>query len=91
MTTVTIRCPEELKKGAADVAKDFGLDLSSVTRAIWHQMQRTHSIPLNLQQSYEPNAASLQAIKETDEIISNGGPSKTFKSGKELLDEIDSS
>ena len=91
MTTVTIRCPEELKKGATEVAKDFGLDLSSVTRAIWHQMQRTHSIPLNLQQSYEPNQISLQSIKETEDIIANGGPTKTFNSGKELLDEIESS
>ncbi len=57
MTTMTIRCDEADKKAAAEVAEYYGFDLSSVTRAIWKQMARTHKIPLDL--GYEvPNAES---------------------------------
>ena len=54
---MTIRCDEADKKAAAEVAEYYGFDLSSVTRAIWKQMARTHKIPLDL--GYEvPNAES---------------------------------
>ena len=54
MATMTIRCDEADKKAAAEVAEYYGFDLSSVTRALWRQMARTHSIPLNLGR-WEPN------------------------------------
>ena len=37
-------------------------------------MARTGSIPLTFQ-SEQPNEESRQAIRETEEIIQNGGPS----------------
>jgi len=38
MTTVTVRVDEITKKKAAEVAADFGFDLSTITRAFWKQM-----------------------------------------------------
>ena len=48
MTTMTIRCEEKDKIAAQQVAEYYGFDLSSVTRAFWKQMGRTHRIPLDL-------------------------------------------
>ena len=85
MATMTIRCNEEDKRAAAEVAEYYGFDLSSVTRALWKQMARTHSIPLDLG-GREPNAESLRSIREAEEIIAAGGTGESFDSGRALLD-----
>ena len=72
MTTMTIRCEEKDKIAAQQVAEYYGFDLSSVTRAFWKQMGRTHRIPLDLGNE-EPNDESLEAIRETEELIARGG------------------
>lgn len=45
-STLTIRMDDELKRSAADVAEYYGLDLSSVVRAVFKQMVNTGRIPL---------------------------------------------
>jgi DNA-damage-inducible protein J len=67
---MTIRCDEADKKAAAAVAEFYGFDLSSVTRALWKQMARTNSIPLDCT-SYEPNEESLAAIQEAEAFFLN--------------------
>lgn len=68
MTSYAIRVDEDLKAGAAEVAKSFGLDLASVTRAFWTYMVRTGSIPITFD-GEQPNEESLEAIRETEEIL----------------------
>lgn len=82
---MTIRCDEADKKAAAAVAEYYGFDLSSVTRAFWKQIGRTHRIPLDLGNE-EPNAESLKSIFEADEILGAGGTGESFTSGRALLD-----
>ena len=84
MATMTIRCDEADKKAAADVAEYYGFDLSSVTRALWRQMARTRSIPLDLGYR-EPNEESLESIREADAIMAAGGTGKSFDSGADLI------
>lgn len=86
MATMTIRCDEADKKAAQKVAEYYGFDLSSVTRAFWKQMARTHRIPLDLGNEGEPNEESLAAIREAKEIIARGGTGRSYSSGRELLD-----
>ena len=83
--TYPIRVDDALKGEAARVADYYGFDLASVTRAFWKQMVRTGSIPLTLR-SEEPNEESLEAIRETDEIIAAHKPGEGFLSARELLD-----
>lgn len=85
MTTMTIRCEEKDKIAAQQVAEYYGFDLSSVTRAFWKQMGRTHRIPLDLGNE-EPNDESLEAIRETEELIARGSTGRSYSSGRELLD-----
>ena len=82
-SSVTIRVDSETKEEAARIAEYFGFDLSSVTRAFYLQMIRENRIPLNLSDP-EPNEESLQAIRETEEMIrSRSG--KSYTSGRDLI------
>lgn len=72
-SSVTIRVDSDVKEGASRIAEHFGFDLSSVTRAFYKQMIRENRIPLSLSDP-EPNAESLESIKEADKIIAKGGP-----------------
>ena len=69
-TTLTIRIDDDLKREAAEVADYYGLDLSSVTRAFYKQMVNTRRIPLTFAPD-EPNAESLEAIREGDAFLSS--------------------
>ena len=82
-SSVTIRVDSDVKEGASRVAEHFGFDLSSVTRAFYMQMIRENRIPLNLSDP-EPNAESLEAIRETDEMIRSGS-GKSYTSGRDLI------
>lgn len=85
MTSVTVRVDKKTKLDAARIVEDFGFDLSSVTRAFYRQIVRENRIPLTL--SYpEPNDESLEAIRETEEIIKRDGTDRSFSSARELLD-----
>lgn len=69
-----IRASKQVIAQASEVAEEYGLTLASATRAFWTQMARTRSIPLTFE-SEKPNEESREAIRETQEIIKNGGPS----------------
>lgn len=82
-TTYAIRVDENIKNGAAEVAEFYGLDLASATRALWAQMARTRRIPLEFSDE-EPNEESLEAIRQTKEMIANG-TGGTYKTADELF------
>lgn len=86
MTSYAIRVDEDLKEGAANVARSFGLDLASVTRAFWTYMVRTGSIPITFD-GEQPNEESLEAIRETEEIFAahKRGEIKGYNSAAELF------
>ncbi len=85
-TTYAIRVDEDIKNEAAEVAKYYGLDLASVTRALWAQIARTRRIPLEFSDE-EPNEESLEAIRETQEMIANG-TGKSYKTAEELFEAL---
>ena len=74
-STLTIRMDDELKRSAADVAEYYGLDLSSVVRAVFKQMVNTGRIPLTFAPE-EPNGESLMA----------SGKTGRFTNGHDLLE-----
>ena len=85
MTSYAIRVDENLKVGASEVARSFGLDLASVTRAFWTYMVRTGSIPITFD-GEQPNEDSLEAIRETEEIFANHVPGTGYKTAREMLE-----
>ena len=74
-STLTIRLDENLKHDASEVAEYYGLDLSSVTRAFYKQMDNTHRIPLTFAPE-EPNAESADAIAEGNAFLASGKPGR---------------
>lgn len=82
-STLTIRMDDDLKRSAADVADYYGLDLSTVVRAVFKQMVNTRRIPLTLAPE-EPNTESQYAAIETDEFMASGKAGR-FTNGHDLL------
>ncbi len=82
-SSLTIRMDDELKRGASEVADYYGLDLSSVTRAFYKQMVNTRRIPLTFAPE-EPNAESLEAIREADAFFASGEKGR-FDNGADLI------
>lgn len=70
--------------GDAEVADCYGLDLSSVTRALYKQMVNTRRIPLTFSPE-EPNEESLAAIAEGDAFLASG-QSGRFANGHDLME-----
>ena len=81
-STLTIRMDDELKRSAADVAEYYGLDLSSVVRAVFKQMVNTGRIPLTFAPE-EPNGESLNAA--ADSFMASGKTGR-FTNGHDLLE-----
>lgn len=85
MSSVTIRIDDATKRDVSNIAKDFGLDISTITRAFYKQIQREHRIPLNL--GYEvPNKKTLKAMKDTERIIKENSP--RFNNTDELFESL---
>lgn len=83
-STLTIRIDDELKRGAAEVAEYYGLDLSSVTRALYKQMVNTHSIPLFFSQG-EPSDESLDAVRDAEAFFASEKRGR-FSDGRSLIE-----
>ena len=68
--TLTIRVDDDLKREASEVAGYYGLDLSSVTRAFYKQMENTRRIPLTFAPE-EPNdkVAFFERTGSHDELF----------------------
>ena len=86
MTSVTVRVDADTKKQAAQIAKDFGFDLSSVTRAFFRQIVREKRIPLNLSHPELP-AETLESLEEAKEMLANGN-GQEFKNAEEMFEAM---
>lgn len=82
-STLTIRLDSALKDEAARVVEHYGLDLSSVTRAFFTQIVNTNAIPLSFDYD-QPNAESLLAISETEEMLRTGS-GKSYETAHDLI------
>ena len=80
---MTIHIGDDLKHEASGVADYYGLDFSSVTRAFCKQMVNTRRIPLTFAPE-EPNAESLEAIREGDAFLSSGKEGR-YDNGADLI------
>ncbi|KAB8295395.1 type II toxin-antitoxin system RelB/DinJ family antitoxin [Bifidobacterium avesanii] len=85
MASVTVRVDADTKQKAASIAEDFGLDLSSVTRAFYRQIVREKRIPLNLSYTAVPNE-TMQALVEAKNRVADGKP--RFNDADEMFDSL---
>ena len=87
MTTLTVRIDEDTKSRASEIAREFGLDLSTAIRCFCKQIVRERAIPLSFSHE-EPNEESLAAIRETEEMMRSGSAPR-YESAAAMFAAID--
>ena len=87
MANVNVRIDPKVKKHAESVFKSLGLTPSAAINLFYIQVIRTNSIPFELV-AETPNKKTLQAIEEAENDMKNPNGSKTYKTVKELVDDL---
>jgi DNA-damage-inducible protein J len=91
MATVnmSIRMDTELKKQADAMFADMGLNMTTAMNMFLRQVVRQGRIPFEIATDI-PNAETVAAIKEMDDMLSGKIPAKRYSSTKELFEDLES-
>ena len=91
MATVnmSIRMDTELKKKADAMLSDMGLNMTTAMNMFLRQVVRQGRIPFEIATDI-PNAETIAAIKEMDDMLSGKIPSKRYSNTKELFEDLES-
>ena len=91
MATVnmSIRMDTELKKQADAMFSDMGLNMTTAMNMFLRQVVRQGRIPFEIATDI-PNAETVAAIKEMDDMLSGKRPAKRYSSTKELFEDLES-
>lgn len=81
-STITIRVDENIKKEAASIFKEVGMDMSTAINIYLKQVIRSNGIPFPISADI-PNAVTLNAIKEAEK-----GGLASFSSIDELMEDL---
>ena len=90
MATVnmSIRMDTELKKQADAMLSDMGLNMTTAMNMFLRQVVRQGRIPFEIATDI-PNAETVAAIQEMDDMISGKIPAKKYSSTDELFKDLD--
>ena len=91
MATVnmSIRMDTELKKQADAIPADMGLNMTTAMNMFLRQVVRQGKIPFEIATDI-PNAETLAAMKEVDDMINGKIPAKKYTSTDELFKDLES-
>lgn len=91
MATVnmSIRMDTELKKQADAMLADMGLNMTTAMNMFLRQVVRQGKIPFEIATDV-PNAETLAAMKEVDNMINGKIPAKKYISTDELFKDLES-
>lgn len=91
MATVnmSIRMDTELKKQAEVMLADMGLNMTTALNMFLRQVVRQGKIPFEIATDI-PNAETLAAIQEMDDMMSGSIPAKKYSSVDELFEDLNS-
>ena len=84
---MTIRMEPELKAQAAALFKSLGMDLSTATGVFYRQALRCHGLPFEVKAD-EPNAETVEAIKEVKRMKANPSLGKTYSNVDQMMEEL---
>ena len=82
-----ISIDEDIKPSAQAMLAEFGLDLSTAVNMFLRQMLREKAIPFEIRKDV-PNATTLAAIQEVEEMEKNPELSKTYTSVDDLMEDL---
>lgn len=86
--STSISIDSDVKTKAQELFADFGLDLSTAINIFLRQSIRENCIPFTIQREV-PNADTVAAMREADEMTKNPGSYKKYRSFSELLQEVE--
>ena len=91
MATVnmSIRMDAELKKQADAMLSDMGLNMTTAMNIFLRQVVRQGRIPFEIATDI-PDAETLTAMKEVDDMINGKIPAKKYTSTDELFKDLES-
>lgn len=87
-TTTTITIDSDIKAQAQELLSDFGLDLSTAINMFLRQTIRENAIPFNISREV-PNADTIAAMREIEEMKKHPELYKRYSSFSELLKEVE--
>ena len=82
-----ISIDEDIKPKAQAMLQEFGLDLSTAVNMFLRQMLREKAIPFEIRKDV-PNATTLSAIEEVEEMEKHPELSKTYTSVDDLMKDL---
>ena len=82
-----ISIDEEIKPKAQAMLAEFGLDLSTAVNMFLRQMLREEAIPFEVRKEI-PNAVTLAAMAEAEEMEKHPELAKTYSSVDALLEDL---
>lgn len=85
--STSISIDSEVKAKAQALFSDLGLDLSTAVNIFLKQSIRENAIPFSIQRDV-PNADTISAMKESEEMEKNPEKYKRYHSFSELLSEV---
>ncbi len=92
MKKVTVRITMDplIKFETERILGSMGLTISGAFNLLAHQIINQNRIPFELLgYEEEPNAETLQAMRETEEILANPGAYKSYENLQELVDDLE--
>ncbi len=84
---MNIRMDETTKKQAQQLFAEFGLDMTTAINMFLKQSVREQRIPFELK-VHVPNAETIEAIKEVEEMKKSGNFGKTYKDVDKMFEEL---
>ena len=85
--STSISLDADVKAKAQELFADFGLDLSTAINIFLRQSIRENSIPFPIQRDV-PNADTIAAMKELEEMEKNPESYKRYDSFSDVLKEV---
>lgn len=87
---INIRIEPELKKEAEETLDYLGLSMAEAIKLFLKQVTLTDSIPFKIEIP-RYNKETIEAIKETNEIMKNPDKYKAFNNVDELMEDLNKS
>ncbi|MDO4921924.1 MAG: type II toxin-antitoxin system RelB/DinJ family antitoxin [Phascolarctobacterium sp.] len=89
MTKVStnINLDADLKKSAQELFADLGMDLTTAVTIFLKQAVRTQSLPFKIARP-KPNAETIAALQEFDEMIEHPEKYKRYASFKDAMEDV---
>lgn len=87
-TNITVRMDTELKKQAEALFSELGLSMSAALTVFVKQAVYEHGIPFEIRREV-PNAETLEAMREVEDIIAGKIKTKSYTSVREMFDDLE--